>query len=153
MNKASQFKTSVVVVTKDRPESLTNLLRSLTLQSLKADEVIVVNNNSSRSYDTIFSQFQNQLPLRVVLEKTPGISIARNRGIREATGDILLFTDDDCQADPYWIENMVKPFYRNPYIGAVGGEILSVKKIGTLVEEFCVLETLMRMGCREEEKI
>jgi glycosyltransferase involved in cell wall biosynthesis len=152
MNKAVRLKTSVVVVTKDRPDSLVNLLHSLALQSLKPDEVIVVNNNSTRSYGEVFRQFQNQLTLKVVTEKTPGIPAARNRGIQEATGDILLFTDDDCQADESWVENIVRPFYRNPYIGAVGGEILSTKRIGTLVEEFCVSETLMRMGCRDKEK-
>lgn len=152
MRELTRLKTSVVIVTKDRPESLTHLLQSLTVQSLMPDEVIVVDNHSRRSYQPVLSQFQNRLPLKMVIEITSGIPAARNRGIQESNGDIILFTDDDCQADSFWIENMVKPFYRNPHIGAVGGEILSVKKAGTMVEEFCVSETLMRMGrCDEEE--
>ena len=91
------------------------------------------------------------MPLKTFVEITPGIPAARNRGIKEAEGDIILFTDDDCKADSQWVENISKPFYANPYIGSVGGEILSVAKYGSLVEEFCVSETLMQMGRNGKE--
>jgi glucosyl-dolichyl phosphate glucuronosyltransferase len=149
MNETTRLKTSVVVVSKDRPKSLLNLLKSLIKQSLKPDEVIVVDNNSSKSYESVFSEIKNYLPLKTFIERTPGIPAARNRGIQEATGDIILFTDDDCEADSFWVENLVKPFYQNPYIGVVGGEILSFKKTGSLVEEFGISETLMQMGRNE----
>jgi len=152
MNRPSALKTSVVVVSKDRPENLRNLLQSLVLQTLMPDEVLVVDNNSSKIYGPVFQEFQDQLPLKTVVETIPGIPAARNRGIRESCGDIIIFTDDDCIADERWVEEMVKPFYKNPYIGIVGGEILSGEKAGSLVEEFCISETLMRMGRREEKE-
>jgi glycosyltransferase involved in cell wall biosynthesis len=146
-----RLSTSVVVVTKDRPELIANLLGSLVGQTLPADEVLIVDNGSTRSYEAVVAEFRDRLPLRAVIEKTPGIPAARNRGIKEAIGDIILFTDDDCEADPQWVENMVKPFYQNPHIGAVGGEIDSVRRSGSLVEEFCVSETLMRMGRKDAQ--
>lgn len=146
MNETGRLRTSVVIVTKDRPENLRNLLKSLIKQSLRPDEVIVVDNNSSKSYESVFNEFKNGLPFRTFIETKPGIPTARNRGVQEAVGDIILFTDDDCEADSFWVENLVKPFYQNPYIGVVGGEILSFKKTGSLVEEFCISETLMQMG-------
>ena len=152
MIQTARLRTSVVVVTKDRPEMLAGLLASLVTQSLQADEVLVVDNDSSRSYEHVFEAFRARLPLRVVVEVTPGIPAARNRGIAEATGDVILFSDDDCRAEPGWIERMVRPFYLNPHIGAVGGEILSETRVGGLVEEFCVAETLMRMGRSDEAK-
>jgi glycosyltransferase involved in cell wall biosynthesis len=114
---------SVVVVTKDRPELLAGLLESLTRQALPPDEVLVVDNNSTASYAEVFAQYRDRLPLKAVVETTPGIAAARNRGIRESTGEIILFTDDDCVAEPQWVEKMVEPFYRDPHIGAVGGDI------------------------------
>jgi glycosyltransferase involved in cell wall biosynthesis len=149
MKDMERLRTSVVVVTKDRPENLRTLLRSLVGQSLDPDEVLIVDNNSRKSYQSVFEEFRNLLPLKTFVETTPGISAARNRGIQESSGDIILFTDDDCEADKSWVENMVKPFYQNPYIGAVGGEIFSAEKNGSLVEEFCISETLMRMGRQE----
>jgi len=144
--------TSVVVVTKDRPENLRNLLLSLVRQTQIPDEVLVVDNNSSKSYQPVLQEFQDRLPLKAVIETTPRIPAARNRGILECKGDIILFTDDDCVADERWIEEMVKPFYKNPYIGIVGGEILSEEKAGSLVEEFCISETLMRIGRRKDKE-
>lgn len=152
MNRPFALKTSVVVVTKDRPENLRNLLQSLVQQTLMPDEVLVVDNNSSKNYGPVFQEFQDRLPIKTVVETIPGIPAARNRGIRESCGDIIIFTDDDCIADTRWVEEMAKPFYKNPYIGIVGGEILSEEKAGGLVEEFCISETLMRMGRREEKE-
>ena len=146
MNRPPRLRVSVVVVTKDRPEMLAGLLASLLGQSLEPDEVLVVDNNSTRSYLPVFEEYRGRLPLRTVVERVPGIPAARNRGIAEATGDLVLFIDDDCRAEPGWVERMVRPFYLNPHIGAVGGEILSETRAGGLVEQFCVEETLMRMG-------
>jgi cellulose synthase/poly-beta-1,6-N-acetylglucosamine synthase-like glycosyltransferase len=116
------------------------------------DEVLVVDNNSSKNYEPVFREFRDRLPLKTVVETTQGIPEARNRGIYESCGDIILFTDDDCVADKHWVKEIAKPFYRNPYIGIVGGEILSEEKAGSLVEEFCISETLMRMGRKEEKE-
>jgi glycosyltransferase involved in cell wall biosynthesis len=145
----SRLTTTVVVVTRDRPRLLDGLLESLVHQTVAPDEVLVVDNDSAESYDEVFGKYESKLPLRAVVEKEPGIPRARNRGIREAKGEIVLFTDDDCRVDRAWLENMVRPFYRNPHIGIVGGEIDSVGSAGGIVEEFCIAETLMRMG-REE---
>jgi glycosyltransferase involved in cell wall biosynthesis len=149
MSPPHRLRASVVVVTKNRPGLLAGLLESLVGQSLPPDEVVVVDNDSSESYDAVFDRYRPLLPLRTVVERIPGIPAARNRGIAEAAGDVILFTDDDCRAEPQWVERMMGPFYLNPHIGAVGGEIVSESRVGSLVEEFCVEETLMRMGRRD----
>jgi len=127
---------SVVVVTKDRPELIGELLESLTRQTLRPDEVLVIDNNSSASYDEALAPYRDRLPLRVVVEATPGIAAARNRGIREATGEIVAFTDDDCRTAPEWLEHLVKPFYRDPHIGAVGGHVEWLGAADNLICEF-----------------
>lgn len=142
--------TSVVVVTKDRPRELARLLASLVAQTVRPDEVLVVDNGSGPEVAAAAAAFEASLPLRLVVEPEPGIPAARNRGIHEARGDLVLFTDDDCEADPRWVERLVRPFARDPHIGAVGGEILSGEQAAGLVEAFCAEETLLRMG-REED--
>lgn len=144
-----EFTVSVIVVTRDRPELLQRLLGSLVAQTRPADEVLIVNNGSTRSYESVFAEFDPHLPLRTVMEANPGIPQARNRGIAEAKGEIIVFTDDDCVAESTWLERIVAPFRLNPHIGAVGGEIESDQRTGSLVEEFCAAETLMRMGRKE----
>jgi glycosyltransferase involved in cell wall biosynthesis len=137
---------SVVVVTKDRPRELARLLGSLARQTARPHEVIVVDNGSGPAAASAAAPFRDSLPLRLVTETAPGIPAARNRGIHEARGDLVLFIDDDCEADPRWVERLVRPFARDPHIGAVGGEILSGDPGRGLVEAFCADETLLRMG-------
>lgn len=122
MNNSDHRLTTSVVVTKNRPQVLESLLESLMAQSVRPDEVGAADNDSTASYAEVFGKYRERLPLKTVVEKTPGIAAARNRGVRESSGEIILFTDDDCVADPHWVENIVRPFYRDPHIGAVGGE-------------------------------
>jgi glycosyltransferase involved in cell wall biosynthesis len=135
MTDERRLTTSVVVATKDRPELIDRLLESLTRQSLAPDEVLVVDNNSTASYAEVLRKYRDRLPLRSVVETTPGIVAARNRGIRESTGKIILFTDDDCVADRHWVESLVKPFYRDPNIGAVGGKTVWLNLATALIDE------------------
>ena len=71
----ARLTTSVVVVTKDRPEMIRGLLRSLARLSSRPDEILIVDNGSSRSYADVFEEFRSVLPLKVVVE-TPGGSCA-----------------------------------------------------------------------------
>jgi glycosyltransferase involved in cell wall biosynthesis len=128
--------TSIVVITKDRPHLIGDLFKALAAQTLPPDEVIVVDNNSRLSYATVFDAYRDRLPLRIFVETTPGIPAARNRGIREARNEIILFTDDDCVPEARWLETMVEPFYRDPHIGAVGGRTTYFGATGTVVEEY-----------------
>jgi GT2 family glycosyltransferase len=136
MHPEATLTTSILVVTKDRPEVIGDLFEALTLQTLRPDEVVVVDNNSSKSYERVFDAYRSRLPLRTFVETTPGIPAARNRSIRESRHDILVFTDDDCVPQATWLEKMVEPFYRDPHIGAVGGLTTFYGKSGSLVEQY-----------------
>jgi len=136
MNSANNLTTTIAVVTKDRPHLIGHLLEALTAQSLAPDEVVVVDNHSRVSYQEVFDAYRSRLPLRIFVETTPGIPAARNRALREARGEIIAFTDDDCIPDPRWLEKIVEPFYRDPHIGAVGGHTTFFRGSGTFVERY-----------------
>jgi glycosyltransferase involved in cell wall biosynthesis len=136
MHSERNLTTSVVVVTKDRPHLIGELLEALAAQTLAPDEIVIVDNNSRLSYTDVFDAYRTRLPLRIFVEMTPGIPAARNRGIQEARNEIILFIDDDCVPQPRWLEKMVEPFYRDPHIGAVGGRTTYFGATGTLVERY-----------------
>ena len=64
----------------------------------------------------------------VVIREPPGERWgqpwARNEGLGRITADIVAFTDDDCQPDPDWLENLVKPF-EDPAVVGVEGHVYS----------------------------
>ena len=91
---------SVIVCTRDRPESLVRCLEALASSSEPADEVIVVD-NAPRGDETraAVEQFAG---VRYVREPVAGLSRARNTGVRAAKGEVVAFTDDDVEVHPRW---------------------------------------------------
>jgi len=66
-------------------------------------EIIVVNNNCTDHTDDIVAKYTNDLPVVYVKEPKQGLSRARNKGIKTAKGELLIFTDDDVRPSVKWI--------------------------------------------------
>jgi glycosyltransferase involved in cell wall biosynthesis len=86
-------------------------------------ELLVINNNSTDETEAVVSRFASRLPLRSVLESTPGLSHARNRAVAEARGEYLLFTDDDVLVDPGWLIAYDAAFRADPVASQFGGPV------------------------------
>lgn len=100
---------SVVVATHNRAGQLGELLHSLRAQTLPADrfEVVVVDDASSDATAEVLrsEEARNELRLTVIRrERSAGPATARQQGWRAAGGELVAFTDDDCVADPRWLE-------------------------------------------------
>ncbi len=101
---------SVVVSTHNRPERLTDLLRSLEGQTLSRDsfEVVVVDDGSPPPTPELLAAevARGALVLRSVRhERAVGPGGGRNSGWRAARAPLIAFTDDDCTAAPRWLES------------------------------------------------
>ena len=119
---------SVVICTRDRCESLKKTLLSLYQQEGGvAFSVIVVDNNSTDKTKQVVEELMSKFTghLRYVFEASTGISFTRNKGIREAKGEIIAFTDDDCLIDPKWISSIYGCFQKY-HCDAMGGKILAI---------------------------
>lgn len=89
---------------------LETCLSSLTKQSAdsRAFEVVVVDNGSSTDTAELVAAFSGPFPnIRYCLERTTGLSHARNRGMLEATGKYIAYIDDDAVAYPDWVEKIL----------------------------------------------
>lgn len=95
---------SLVICTRDRPDELRRCLHSLADQSYPPIEVVVVDNASK---DSRTRQVAEAAGVKYVREDRPGLSYARNSGIRHATAEIIAFTDDDVILHPRWLERLV----------------------------------------------
>ena len=90
-------------------------------------EVIVVNNastdNTSEIAETEWQKYNHPLgKLRIVDEKEPGLSFARQRGAQEASYKYVIFCDDDNWLDASYISNAFIIMENNPTVGALGGK-------------------------------
>lgn len=86
-------------------------------------ELLVVDNNSNDDTSIVAREFTERLPLRYIVESQQGLSRARNRGIAEARGQLLLFTDDDVMVEPGWLAAMYEASQRHPRAGVLGGPV------------------------------
>jgi glycosyltransferase involved in cell wall biosynthesis len=98
---------SVVVPTRDRAGRLEALLDALGRQTLQADrfEVVVVDDLSSDSTPAVLAGAGERV--HAVRGRGAGPAAARNDGWRQARGEIVAFTDDDCEPDPGWLEALL----------------------------------------------
>lgn len=96
---------SVVIPTRNRPESLIRCLDALAAQelSLGTFEVIVVDDGSDPPITLNPSRWDMSFHLRLVRQVNSGPGGARNRGVEEAFGEYLAFTDDDCVPARSWL--------------------------------------------------
>lgn len=117
---------SVVIATRDRPDSLALCLRALAGQAYPRFEVVVVDNApaTTGTADLVRERAAELPSLRYVCEREPGTSNARNRGVRMARGEIVACTDDDAVPDPHWLAEVVRGFEAGPRVGCVTGLIL-----------------------------
>ena len=119
------MKISVILCTYNRSASLGKALESVAASTLPSSvdwEVLVIDNNSKDQTREVVKSFCERYPnrFRYAFEPQPGKSNALNRGIREARGNVLAFTDDDVTVEPTWLQNLTSGLGTGEWSGAGG---------------------------------
>jgi len=112
------MRVSVVIPSYNEEKYLRQCLKSLTEQIEKADEIIVVDNNSTDKTSEIAKQFG----AKVIKEKKQGMIFARNRGFDEAKYEIIARCDADTILPKDWIKKIKINFRKN--INALSGPVV-----------------------------
>ncbi len=122
---------SVIIPTRERVDHLERCIDSLLASDYPEGrfEVLVVDNvpETSDTEDLVTRRFPGSEQVRYVRADYPGSAYARNVGIEEARGDLLVFTDDDVLVDEHWLTEMVKGFSVAEGVGCVTGLILPLQ--------------------------
>ncbi|MGQ9570970.1 MAG: glycosyltransferase [Thermodesulfovibrionales bacterium] len=121
MNKIKKImmeRISIIIPTFNSAKVLVRCLESLNNQTInnKNYEVIVVDDGSNDGTKETVAKY----PVSYIYQHNRGPAAARNNGVMHAEGDIILFTDADCEPQSTWIEKMIMPFNDPQIIGVKG---------------------------------
>jgi mycofactocin glycosyltransferase len=126
---------AVVVPVFNASRTLGRCLDALARLDPAPDEIVLVDNGSTDgSLDLLKAFAAGHARARVVEEATPGVSAARNAGLRATRADVVAWTDSDCSPEPDWLGRLIRPLDA-PDVAAVGGRVLGAPG-PTLVETF-----------------
>lgn len=132
----ARLELSLCICTKNRSQLLSALLESVLGQTRRPDEVLIVDNASTDDTASVAARFADRLPLRHIVDHGDTIAKVRNRALREASGEIVCFTDDDCVLHPGWLHFLEESFLLEDEIGIVGGRVFHYEEGPSLVDGF-----------------
>ena len=90
-------------------------------------EIVLVDNNctdNTRAVCEAFAAAHKDVNFRYCVEKEQGLSAARNKAIKEAKGDVLVYVDDDALVDSWYLRTIAEYMTQHLEISAVGGPII-----------------------------
>jgi glycosyltransferase involved in cell wall biosynthesis len=120
---------SVIVPTRDRPDTLAKCIDSLIMLHYPQYEIIIVDNASETdaTFELVQQKYQHIANLHYIREERQGSSFARNRGCHEAKGEIFAFADDDVVVDTHWLAQIARTFNLSEDIVCVTGFTLPLE--------------------------
>ncbi|MBS7540974.1 glycosyltransferase [Ancylobacter lacus] len=129
---------SIVIVSDGRRDALVKTLESLNWLEAASFEVVVVCGPTPDGTREAMAALRERIKVRHCAVRN--ISVARNIGIAAASGEIIVFLDDDAFPEPEWLGQLVAP-YADPQVGAVGGIVYDHTGVG-IQYDFAVSDRL-----------
>lgn len=134
---------SIVIPVYNRSHDLRCCLESLNALDYPPSklEVIVVDDASTDKSTSVAKEFNAKV---IVQKYNQGQSAARNRGVKEACGEIVAFIDSDCIADPHWLKELV-PYFQDQRYALVGGYVDSYYQ-NSMLDRYESVKSALNMG-------
>jgi O-antigen biosynthesis protein len=114
-------KASVVICSYNGASTVESCLRSMQRLRYPDYEVVFVDDGSTDSTQQILTKFPW---VRNIRQKNMGLSYARNVGMNAATGEIVVYTDSDCEADEDWLYYLALALVRSKHVGMGGPNLI-----------------------------
>ena len=97
---------SIIVPVYNRPGEVKELLESLSAQTVKPFELVIVEDGSKERCDHLLGQYRSFFTIHYYYKENSGRSETRNYGMERANGDYLLFFDSDVILPPFYFERL-----------------------------------------------
>ncbi|BAX80886.1 glycosyltransferase [Labilibaculum antarcticum] len=115
-----EIKLSVIIPVYNRPDEMKELLDSLSEQTFKDFELVVVEDGSSIKSEELCDTYRDRINISYFFKQNEGPSIGRNYGLARAKGNYYLFFDSDCILPPQYMQTINKELSEN-FVDCYGG--------------------------------
>lgn len=112
---------SVVIGTYGRPGQIETAVRSILTNEHNSFELIIVDQN----VEELAVDFSQDPRVKILRIEPEGISAARNVGAKAAAGELIAYTDDDCEVSTDWLRKIENAFDRYPEAGLILGSVVA----------------------------
>jgi glycosyltransferase involved in cell wall biosynthesis len=114
------MKFSIIVPVYNRPDEIKELLSSLSLQTEKNFEIVVVEDGSNDKCEDVIAEFSDRMEIQYFYKENEKPAVARNYGAARAQGDYFIFFDSDCIIPENYFEK-INAFFASQFVDAFGG--------------------------------
>jgi GT2 family glycosyltransferase len=115
-----------VIVCATRENTIAALVNSIQRQQYAHWELQILAQGKDPRFLSVMDRLEaSDKRIRVIRFSELGKTKALNAGIQQAQGEVLAFTDDDCEADPNWLSVTAECFQSNPEVGILGGSVIA----------------------------
>jgi GT2 family glycosyltransferase len=122
---------SIAIATRDRPQALARCLESLRNGRVLPSEVVVADQSAApETREVVRAADRPYLPVHWVSGGTGGLAGGQNAAFAHATQPVVAVLDDDCVADPGWVEAIEHAFEQHPDMALIGGRVLPLGASG-----------------------
>jgi GT2 family glycosyltransferase len=115
----------VVISTRDRGPAVVRTVRSILADDRAGLEIVVVDQSEGDATRAALRPFAGDGRIRYLRSDTRGLSAGRNAGIRATTSDLVVITDDDCEAPRGWLAELLAPLGADPGVGVVVSSVVA----------------------------
>lgn len=116
---------SVVIPTANRKAQAVASVRAALAAGYPRLEILVVDNFPPASHgDEWLREEVEKLGARYLVESRKGVSVARNTGARESSGEFIAFIDENISVEPGWFDAVAEEFVADPGVGCVTAMVL-----------------------------
>lgn len=119
---------SIIIPTKDRQKDIVCCLNSILEQTILPDEVVIVDQSTDQEIEQIINGLNYSKKLRInYIRSSPGLTKARNIGVKQSNGEIIIFLDDDIILEKDFVKYILKVFDTDKAgkVGGVSGRVIN----------------------------
>jgi glycosyltransferase involved in cell wall biosynthesis len=118
--RSEEVKVSIIVVSRNARDTIGRCLDSIMSQTYLDVEIVVVDSSDDGTEKIIEDYARNSRPpFKIIRQNPKGVGAARNEGLRNACGEVIVWVDTDCYIPPEFVEKITEPFERSEKVMGV----------------------------------